>query len=114
MTTDRDMKVIIPVVIFMIAALLLIYLRSIVAMIYLIITVLLSYFSALGAGWLLIHYGLDMPAISGLIPLYSFVLLVALGEDYNIFMHFRAYGKIGNLSRTDKRLQMVSVKQAVS
>jgi putative drug exporter of the RND superfamily len=86
MTTDRDMRVIIPVVLIVIAALLLIYLRSIVAMIYLIVTVLLSYFSALGAGWLLIHYGLDMPAVSGLIPLYAFVFLVALGEDYNIFM----------------------------
>ena len=85
-TTDRDMKVIVPVVIAIIAALLLVYLRSFVAMVYLIITVLLSYVAALGAGWLLIHYGLDMPAISGLIPLYSFVFLVALGEDYNIFM----------------------------
>lgn len=85
-TTDRDTKVIVPVVIAIIAALLLLYLRSIVATIYLIITVLLSYLSALGASWLLIHYGLDIPAISGLIPLYSFVFLVALGEDYNIFM----------------------------
>jgi uncharacterized membrane protein YdfJ with MMPL/SSD domain len=84
--TDRDMKVIIPVVIVIIAALLLMYLHSIVAMVYLIITVLLSYLSALGAGWLLIHYGLGQPAISALIPLYSFVFLVALGEDYNIFM----------------------------
>ncbi|MGV3464210.1 MAG: MMPL family transporter [Heyndrickxia sp.] len=85
-TTDRDTKVIVPVVIAIIAALLLIYLRSIVATIYLIITVLLSYLSALGASWLLIHYGMDIPAISGLIPLYAFVFLVALGEDYNIFM----------------------------
>jgi uncharacterized membrane protein YdfJ with MMPL/SSD domain len=84
--TDRDMKVIIPVVIVIIAALLLMYLRSIVAMVYLIITVLLSYLSALGAGWLLIHNGLGQPAISALIPLYAFVFLVALGEDYNIFM----------------------------
>lgn len=86
MTTDRDFKMIIPVVIVIIAALLLTYLRSIIAMVYLMLTVLLSYLSAMGAGWILIHYGLDIPAISGLIPLYSFVFLVALGEDYNIFM----------------------------
>jgi uncharacterized membrane protein YdfJ with MMPL/SSD domain len=84
--TNHDMKVIIPVVIVIIAALLLMYLRSIVAMVYLIMTVLLSYLSALGAGWLLIHNGLGKPAISALIPLYAFVFLVALGEDYNIFM----------------------------
>ncbi|MED1204652.1 MMPL family transporter [Heyndrickxia acidicola] len=84
--TDRDFKVIVPVVTLIIAALLLVYLRSIVAMVYLIATVALSYLSALGAGWLLIHYGIGISAIQGLIPLYAFVFLVALGEDYNIFM----------------------------
>lgn len=83
---NRDMKVVIPVVIIMIAVLLLLYLRSIVAMVYLIITVLLSYLSAMGAGWALLHYGMNIPAITKLIPLFSFVFLVALGEDYNIFM----------------------------
>ncbi|GEL06458.1 MMPL family transporter [Rummeliibacillus stabekisii] len=85
-TTERDMKVIVPTVIVIIAALLLMYLRSIVAMVYLILTVLLSYLSALGAGWILVHDVLGISAIQGLIPLYSFVFLVALGEDYNIFM----------------------------
>ncbi len=85
-TVNRDMKVVMPVVIAIIAVLLLLYLRSIVAMVYLIITVLLSYFSALGAGWALLHYGMNVSAITGLIPLFSFVFLVALGEDYNIFM----------------------------
>ena len=69
-----------------IALLLLVYLRSIVAMIYLIVTVVLSFFSALGAGWILLHFGMGTPAIQGAIPLYAFVFLVALGEDYNIFM----------------------------
>ncbi|WP_430791472.1 MMPL family transporter [Virgibacillus flavescens] len=84
--TSRDQNLIIPVVLVIIAALLLAYLRSIVAMIYLLLTVVLSYFSALGLGWILIHYGMDAPAMQGLIPLYAFVFLVALGEDYNIFM----------------------------
>ncbi|HDR6271305.1 TPA: MMPL family transporter [Bacillus cereus] len=85
-TTERDQNVIIPVMISIIALLLLVYLRSVVATIYLIVTVVLSFFSALGAGWLLLHYGMDAPAIQGAIPLYAFVFLVALGEDYNIFM----------------------------
>jgi len=85
-TTDRDARVIIPVIIVMIAVLLLAYLRSIVAMLYLIATVLLSYFSALGIGWVVLHYGFGADAIQGLIPLYAFVFIVALGEDYNIFM----------------------------
>ncbi|MEK7016573.1 MMPL family transporter [Bacillus sp. FSL R9-9410] len=84
--TERDEAVIIPVMISIIALLLLVYLRSIVAMIYLIVTVVLSFFSALGAGWILLHLGMGAPAIQGAIPLYAFVFLVALGEDYNIFM----------------------------
>ncbi|MFJ7974471.1 MMPL family transporter [Peribacillus sp. NPDC096379] len=84
--TERDESVIIPVIICIISLLLLLYLRSIIAMIYLILTVVLSYFSALGAGWLILHFGLGAPAIQGAIPLYAFVFLVALGEDYNIFM----------------------------
>ncbi|MDR6723056.1 RND superfamily putative drug exporter [Paenibacillus amylolyticus] len=85
-TGERDAKIIIPVVIGMITLLLLLYLRSVVATAYLIATVVLSFFSALGLGWLIIHYGLGADAIQGAIPLYSFVFLVALGEDYNIFM----------------------------
>lgn len=84
--TSRDESIIIPVVIAVIAILLLLYLHSLVAMAYLIATVLLSYFSALGTGWLLLHFGMGASAIQGLIPLYSFVFLVALGEDYNIFL----------------------------
>ncbi|AZN40327.1 MMPL family transporter [Paenibacillus albus] len=85
-TTNRDAAIIIPVIIVLIALLLLAYLRSIVATIYLIATVLLSYFSALGLGWIVLHYIFGADAIQGLIPLYSFVFIVALGEDYNIFM----------------------------
>ncbi|KPV40773.1 MMPL family transporter [Alicyclobacillus ferrooxydans] len=89
--TNRDTRTVIPIVIAIIAVLLLLYLRSVVAMVYLILTVVLSYFSALGLGWILLHYGLHTSAISGAIPLYSFVFLVALGEDYNIFMVSRIW-----------------------
>ncbi|GGN93690.1 MMPL family transporter [Saccharibacillus kuerlensis] len=84
--TERDTALIIPIVIGLISLLLFVYLRSIVATIYLIATVVLSYFSALGLGWLILHYVMGQEAIQGAIPLYAFVFLVALGEDYNIFM----------------------------
>ncbi len=84
--TVRDSDVIIPVILAMIAVLLLGYLRSITATAYLIGTVVLSYFSALGLGWIVLHYGFGVEAIQGFIPLYAFVFIVALGEDYNIFM----------------------------
>ncbi|RLQ94076.1 MMPL family transporter [Falsibacillus albus] len=107
-TTDRDANVIIPVIIAMIALLLLAYLRSVVAMLYLMATVLLSYFSALGLGWIVLHYGFDVSAIQGLIPLYSFVFIVALGEDYNIFM-------ISSIWKKSKRMPLAqAVTEGVS
>ncbi|MCR2805541.1 MMPL family transporter [Paenibacillus soyae] len=84
--SDRDNRVIIPVVTGLIALLLLLYLRSIVATVYLIATVLLSYVAALGLGWIILHHIMGVDAIQGSIPLYAFVFLIALGEDYNIFM----------------------------
>lgn len=84
--TVRDETVIMPTMIALIALLLFIYLRSITATVYLLATVIISYFGALGAGWLILHHIMGAEAISGAIPLYSFVFLVALGEDYNIFM----------------------------
>ncbi|MFC4599303.1 MMPL family transporter [Cohnella hongkongensis] len=85
-TGERDTRLVIPIVIGLISLLLLLYLRSVVATAYLVLTVILSFFSALGLGWLVVHYGMGAEAIQGAIPLYSFVFLVALGEDYNIFM----------------------------
>lgn len=101
---ERDTDLIIPVVIGLITLLLLIYLRSVVATFYLVATVILSFFSALGLGWIIIHYVLGADAIQGSIPLYSFVFLVALGEDYNIFM-------ISNIWKKRKRMPL---KQAVA
>lgn len=84
--TSRDQSIIIPVLLIIIALLLVVYLKSIVAMVYLLATVLLSYFSALGLGWIVLHHFLGVSEIQGLIPLYAFVFLVVLGEDYNIFL----------------------------
>lgn len=82
----HDSHWVIPLVLIIIFALLLIYLRSLVAATYLIATVILSYFAALGAGWLLLHDILGISGWAGGVTLYAFVFLVALGEDYNIFM----------------------------
>ena len=49
-------------------------------------TVIVSFFAALGAGWLIITGVLGHEAMASSIPLYSFVFIIALGNDYNIFM----------------------------
>ncbi|MUV36623.1 putative membrane protein [Lentibacillus sp. JNUCC-1] len=91
--TSRDQDIIIPIVLLIIGALLFVYLRSLVATLYLLATVVLSYGSALGIGWLVLHYIFGVSAIQGLIPLYSFVFLVALGVDYNIFLVSNIWNK---------------------
>lgn len=102
--TKHDEKWIIPIVVGFITLLLLTYLRSVTATIYLVATVLLSFFSALGLGWLILHYGFGVEAIQGFIPLYAFVFIVALGEDYNIFM----------ISSIWKRSKTMPLKQAIA
>ena len=81
-----DEKLIQPVMIVIIFIVLLLYLRAIVTAIQLMVTVLISFFAALGLGWLIIHNILGHEAIASAIPLYSFVFIIALGNDYNIFM----------------------------
>ncbi len=75
-----------PVIILVIFMVLLLYLRAVVTSIQLMATVLVSYLAALGGGWLVITSILGHEAMSGTIPLYSFVFIIALGNDYNIFM----------------------------
>ncbi|RKQ19057.1 MMPL family transporter [Ureibacillus endophyticus] len=83
---ERDESIIQPVMVVIIALLLLVYLRSIAATIYLVGTVLISFFAALGLGWLVLTNFFGAESIASALPLYSFVFLIALGEDYNIFM----------------------------
>ena len=83
---EHDESIIQPVMIVIIAILLLVYLRSVPATIYLVGTVLISFFAALGLGWLVLTTFFGAESIASSLPLYSFVFLIALGEDYNIFM----------------------------
>ena len=81
-----DERLIEPVMITIIFLVLVIYLRALVTAIQLMATVIVSFFAALGAGWLIITGVLGHEAMASSIPLYSFVFIIALGNDYNIFM----------------------------
>jgi RND superfamily putative drug exporter len=68
-------------------------LRSISLSIYLMLTVLLSFLATLGVTWLT-FYALDPTGFIGLdwtVPLFLFVVLIAVGEDYNIFLVTRIH-----------------------
>lgn len=88
-TSIHDRTLIIPIVLLVIMLILMLLLRSVVAPILLIATTVLSFGTALGvAGWLFTHV-FNFPGVDPAVPLYSFVFLVALGIDYNIFLMTR-------------------------
>ena len=65
-------------------------LRSIVAPVILVTTVVATYLAALGVSWWLFTGLLGFEAIDVGMPLLAFLFLVALGVDYNIFLVTRA------------------------
>ncbi|MGD0122438.1 MAG: MMPL family transporter [Candidatus Limnocylindrales bacterium] len=68
---------------------LILLLRALVAPIYLVFTVLLSYAMSLSLSALILQHLFGQPGMNYFIPLMVFVLLVALGSDYNIFLMSR-------------------------
>ncbi|OIH92541.1 efflux RND transporter permease subunit [Curtobacterium sp. MCBA15_001] len=88
-TGIRDRTLIIPVVLVVILLILMLLLRSIVAPLVLIGSVIVSFAAALGVGALVFDHLFHFPGADPSVPLYSFVFLVALGVDYNIFLMTR-------------------------
>ncbi|WP_206306750.1 MMPL family transporter [Streptomyces sp. F001] len=92
---DRDLTTVVPIVLLVVLAVLILLLRSLIAPILLLATVVLSYFAALGASNLLFEHVLDFAGVDWSIPLMGFVFLVALGIDYNIFLMHRVKEETG-------------------
>ena len=88
-TGIRDRTLIIPVVLVVILLILMLLLRSIVAPLVLIGSVIVSFAAALGVGALVFDHVFHFPGADPSVPLFSFVFLVALGVDYNIFLMTR-------------------------
>jgi RND superfamily putative drug exporter len=86
----RDAKVVIPLVLLIVAVVLVLLLRSLLAPLLLVATVLGTYFAAMGASWWVFQHVLHYPALDTGVVLLSFLFLVALGVDYNIFLATRA------------------------
>ncbi len=88
-STD-DLYKIVPVVLIIIAVLLAILLRSLVAPWYLILTVGLSYLATLGfANIVFVHLTHNSSGLSFFLPFLLFIFGMALGEDYNILVMSR-------------------------
>jgi RND superfamily putative drug exporter len=104
----RDQALIIPMILGLVFIVLLLLLRSLIAPILLLITVVASFFASLGAGWLVFEYIFKFPALDLSVYLYSFLFLVALGVDYNIFLVTRAQEESRKVGLRDGMIKALS------
>ncbi|HUD35528.1 MAG TPA: MMPL family transporter [Streptosporangiaceae bacterium] len=107
--SDSDLKRIIPVAILVIGLLLALVLRSLVAPLYLIASVGVSYLAALGLSVLLF---IKLGGSGGLVfflPFLMFIFLLALGEDYNILVMTRIREEAHKLPLREAVARAVSV-----
>ncbi|HEX6780674.1 MAG TPA: MMPL family transporter [Solirubrobacterales bacterium] len=89
-TNERDTKLIVPLVLLVIGLILIAVLRALVAPVYLIATVLASFAATLGLATFAFIEVFGMEGLAFNLELMSFIFLVALGVDYNIFLMTRA------------------------
>jgi RND superfamily putative drug exporter len=102
--SDSDLVHVVPIAIVVIGLLLCLVIRSLIAPLYLIASVALSYFAALGLACIIF---IEIGGASGLtfiLPFLMFIFLLALGEDYNILV----------MSRIREEAQHFPLREAVS
>ena len=85
----RDASLIVPLTLLAILAILIALLRALVAPLYLVATVVLSFAATLGLALLAFEYVFDAPGSDAGLPTLVFLFTVALGVDYNIFLMAR-------------------------
>jgi RND superfamily putative drug exporter len=85
----RDTKVIAPIVLVVVLLTLIVLLRALVAPLFLLATVVLSYLATLGMSLLVFRYVFGQDVVDPEFALIVFIFLVALGADYNIFLMSR-------------------------
>ena len=88
-TISADFLRVAAITIIGILLVLILLLRALVAPSYLVLTVLLSYAMSLSVSALILQHLFGQAGMNYFIPLMVFVLLVALGSDYNIFLMSR-------------------------
>jgi RND superfamily putative drug exporter len=103
-TSERDRTVVIPLVLAVVLVVLILLLRAVVAPLVLIASVVLSFAATLGVAALVFNHLLDFPGADPSVPLYAFVVLVALGVDYNRFLMSRVREESVRLGTRDGTL----------
>jgi len=85
-TNNRDLVVIVLLETLLIFIMLIFLTKSIRMSMYMIGTIIVSFFAALGLGMFLIDLFFGFDTIANRVPVYAFIFLVALGIDYNIIL----------------------------
>ncbi|MGV1006345.1 MAG: RND family transporter [Candidatus Nanopelagicales bacterium] len=81
----QDLRLIVITTILVVLSILIVLLRALVAPLYLIVSVVISYLSALGMGVLLFQ-GILKQELHWSVPGLTFIILVAVGADYNLLL----------------------------
>ncbi len=89
-TNSRDTKLIVPLVLLVVGLILVALLRALLAPALLILTVLASFAAAVGLSTFAFSVVFGSDGLAFNLVLMSFIFLVALGVDYNIFLMARA------------------------
>ena len=88
-SATRDNELILPLTLLVVLAILIVLLRSLIAPVLLIASVIVSFAAALGTGIFVSDHIFGFTGVGPTLPLLAFVFLVALGIDYNIFLMAR-------------------------
>lgn len=84
--TSSDFTLVMCLVLLGIFVVLVVLLRSFVAPVYLILTIIFSYITTMGISYLFFQEILGYDGLHWTVQFFSFCVLVALGVDYNIFL----------------------------
>jgi RND superfamily putative drug exporter len=108
-TIQDDLKLIVPITLLVIAIILTVLLRALVAPLVLIASVILSFFCTLGLSILFIKYVVGDPGFDASLPTFAFIFLVALGIDYTIFLMARVREESRHHGTREGMLRALSV-----
>jgi RND superfamily putative drug exporter len=86
---ESDLKLIAPIALIVMALILAVLLRALVAPLLLLASVILSFLCTLGLSVLFIRFVIGDAGLDASIPTFAFIFLVALGIDYTIFLMAR-------------------------
>ncbi|MFE6910104.1 MMPL family transporter [Streptomyces erythrochromogenes] len=112
-TTKRDEKLVIPLVLAVVLIVLGLLLRAIVAPLVLMSTVIVSFAAAFGGSVFVFDTILGFKGVDHSVPLLAFLFLVALGVDYNIFLASRAREETVRLGTKEGMLKALSATGGV-